>query len=263
MDAREFLGIERVSEDTWRLKVLERLITPGNFLFGGCGLAAGVVALEEHSGRPLVWSTAHYLSYAPTNSEVLITSTLAVEGHRVTQARATARIGDKEILTVNAALGTGSLEAEEPWVTMPEVPGPEECPQRRLPPMMGQSIFAHIDVRVAIGRPMDRIDGTPGQPRMALWSRVPGHLDPSAAMLAIFGDHVAGSFSEPLGKRVGGRSLDNTLRIAKLAPTEWVLCDIHTHALNGGFAQGLAFLWSEDGTLLATASQSAQVKIWE
>ncbi len=36
----------------------------------------------------------------------------------------------------------------------------------------------------------------------------------------------------------------------------WVLCDIRMHALVGGYAQGNAFLWSEEGYLLATASQS-------
>jgi acyl-CoA thioesterase len=59
-----------------------------------------------------------------------------------------------------------------------------------------------------------------------------------------------------------GRSLDNTLRMVQLKPTEWVLCAIRIHALVGGYAQGTAFLWSEDGDLLATASQSIAVRLW-
>ena len=38
-----------------------------------------------------------------------------------------------------------------------------------------------------------------------------------------------------------GRSLDNTLRMVQLKPTEWILCDIRIHALVGGYAQGIAF----------------------
>jgi acyl-CoA thioesterase-2 len=262
VNATDFLGIERTSENTWRLLVTERLITPGQFLFGGCGLAAGLVALEQHSGRPAIWSTAHYLSYAPTHAEVTITTKLAVVGHRVTQARATATIGDREILTVNAALGTGTLHADEPWVTMPDVPSPEECPRRRLPRGFGESIFEHVDTRVALGRPFEDIDGVPGSPHTALWARVPGHLEPSAATLAIFGDYVSSGAGEPMGQRLMGRSLDNTIRVATLEPTEWVLCDIHMHALSNGFAQGTGFLFSERGTLLATASQSIQAKLW-
>ncbi len=48
----------------------------------------------------------------------------------------------------------------------------------------------------------------------------------------------------------------------RLVPTEWVLCDIQMHALAHGFAQGLAHLWAQDGTLLATASQSISVRRW-
>jgi acyl-CoA thioesterase II len=91
---------------------------------------------------------------------------------------------------------------------------------------------------------------------------VPGHLAPSAATLAIFGDYVSGAVSQPIGRRAMGRSLDNTLRMVQLRPTEWVLCDIHIHALVDGYSQGTAFLWSEDGALLATASQSIGVRLW-
>jgi acyl-CoA thioesterase len=96
-----------------------------------------------------------------------------------------------------------------------------------------------------------------------LWARVPGHLEPSAATLAIIGDYVTGAVSQPLGRRVMSRSLDNTLRVVRLVPTEWVLCDIHIQALAGGYGQGIAYLWSEQGTLLATASQSMSVRYWD
>ena len=82
------------------------------------------------------------------------------------------------------------------------------------------------------------MDGTPGSPDSALWARVPGHLSPSAATLAIVGDYVSGAVSQPLGRRAMGRSLDNTLRMVQLKPTEWVLCDIRIHALVGGYAPG-------------------------
>ena len=90
---------------------------------------------------------------------------------------------------------------------------------------------------------------------------MPGHLEPSAATLAVIGDYVSGGVSQPLGVRTMGRSLDNTLRVAQLVPTEWVLCDIQIHALAHGFGHGLAHLWAQDGTLLATpASRSACVR---
>ena len=263
MDVKQFLGIQQVGKGHWRLEVDERLITPGQFLFGGCGLAAGVVALEEDSGRPCIWATAHYLSYAPTHATVDVFTTLAVVGGNVTQARATAMVDGKEILTINGALGRGSLTADEPWTEMPDVPSPMDCPPRIIPTAYGQSIFTSTETRTALGRTMEQMDGTKGSPNTALWARVPGHLEPSAGTLAIFGDYVSGGVANPLGQRTMGRSLDNTIRVVTLEPTEWVLCDIRMHALSGGFAQGTAFLWSERGTLLATASQTIAAKIWD
>jgi acyl-CoA thioesterase len=46
-------------------------------------------------------------------------------------------------------------------------------------------------------------------------------------------------------------------------PTEWVLLDIRIHAVAHGFGHGVVHLWSEDGTLLATASQSTIVRLMD
>ena len=45
-------------------------------------------------------------------------------------------------------------------------------------------------------------------------------------------------------------------------PTDWVLADIRVHAIADGFGHGLVHMWAEDGTLLATASQSTIVRAW-
>ena len=82
----------------------------------------------------------------------------------------------------------------------------------------------------------------------------------SAAALAIIGDFVPSGIGQALGKRAGGNSLDNTLRVAHRVPTDWVLADIRVHAVADGFGHGLVHLWAEDGTLLGTASQSTIVR---
>ena len=61
----------------------------------------------------------------------------------------------------------------------------------------------------------------------------------------------------------GGNSLDNTLRVGRLVPTEWVLLDIRVDLIANGFGHGVVHLWAEDGTLLATASQSTIVRYWK
>ncbi len=79
----------------------------------------------------------------------------------------------------------------------------------------------------------------------------------------MLGDFVPSGIGQALGMPAGGNSLDNTLRVARLVPTEWVLLDIRIHAVANGFGHGLVHLWAEDGTLLGTASQSAIVRFWK
>jgi acyl-CoA thioesterase II len=267
-DARTFLGMTSTVDDLhWSLDVTPELATPGHFLFGGCGLGAALVALEAASGRPTVWSTAQYLSYAPTGATLDLSVTLAAEGRRVTQGRVVGRVGEQEILTVNAAVGEpAALDVGGVWVRPPEVAPPEECPPRRLPDFFSASIFDRIEMRLARGRTLEELTAggeVEGEPNSVLWARVPGHLEPSAATLAIIGDYVTGGVSQALGRRVMTRSLDNTLRMVRLEPTEWILCDIHIEALVGGLGQGIAYLWSQSGVLLATASQSMSVRLWD
>jgi hypothetical protein len=58
---------------------------------------------------------------------------------------------------------------------------------------------------------------------------MPDLLDPlSGASLAILGDYVPFGIGQALGLMGGGNSLDNTLRVYRLAPTEWVLLDIRS-----------------------------------
>ena len=91
--------------------------------------------------------------------------------------------------------------------------------------------------------------------------RLPRELDRSAAGLAIVADWVPSGIGQALGRWAGGNSLDNTIRILDLVPTDWVLCDIQVHGIAKGFGHGRVHLWSEDGRLMATGSQSLIVRL--
>jgi hypothetical protein len=41
-----------------------------------------------------------------------------------------------------------------------------------------------------------------------------------------------------------------------------VLLDIRVDVVSNGFGHGQVHLWAEDGTLMATASQSALIRLW-
>jgi acyl-CoA thioesterase len=109
----------------------------------------------------------------------------------------------------------------------------------------------------------DDLDGRPGDGRTLAWARIPEVIEGiDATTLAILGDFVPTGVGQALGIPGGGTSLDNTLRVARLVPTDWVLLDIRIHAVNRGFGHGLVHLFATDGTLLATGSQSCIVRFW-
>ena len=265
MDSRAFLDLQPSHNPfRWSLPVTDTLSTAGGFLFGGCGLGAAISALEQTSGRECVWATCQYLSYAKPGEVMDIDVTLAVAGHQITQARAVCHVGNREILTVNAALGQRDLNTSGQWEQMPDVPAPENCDERewRLPAT--GTISERLQQRMVKGRTLSSLDGSLGDGRTVLWARIPEVIDGvDAPALAILGDFVPMAVGQALGIRGGGNSLDNTLRVARLVPTKWVLLDIRVHAVERGFGHGLVHMFAEDGTLMATASQSCIVRFWK
>ena len=268
MDTQSFLGLQPThNRFRWVLPVTPGICAGGSrsFMFGGAGLGAAIAALEGTSGRATIWATAQYLSYARPGEVVDVDVTLAVEGHQMTQARAVCHVADREILTVNAALGDRPFDREAQFERMPkDVPSPTECAPREFRVAVGESINSRLEQRLAMGRSLGELDGTPGGGQTVLWARIPevSH-GVDGASLAVLGDFVPMGVGQGLGIRGGGNSLDNTLRIVRLAPTEWVLLDIRVQAVERGFGHGLVHMFAEDGTLLATASQSCIVRYWK
>jgi acyl-CoA thioesterase-2 len=263
MDAREFLGLRPThNPHRWVLPVVPGIcVRYAGFLFGGCGIGAAVTALEAATGRPLVWATAQYLSYARPPEILDLDVTIPVTGNHNSQARATGHVGDREIFTVNASLGRRTFDLDGTWATPPDVPPPDACPP--VPTFEGGdgTIHARVELRVAHGR-YGAERGTPSSDgRSALWIRFREGLDVSAAALAIVADFMPSGISQALGRWAGGNSLDNTIRIVDATPSEWILCDIRTLAIRHGFGHGLIHLWSDRRTLLATGSQSFIVRL--
>ena len=266
MDTPTFLGLEPTEQpDHWRLPITPHICSGIGALFGGCGLGAAIAALEAQSGRDVVWVTVQYLNFASPPSILELRVDEEVRGRQMSQSILKATNGDTTVLTAIAALGTRKAPWSGDFTSMPEVPAPEECPTRK-PMARWQTTFQSVmDARIADARELDALDGTPGTGRAALWIRVPD-LDLSPATLAILADCVPWGVGQALGLRVGGNSLDNTLRIVhRPTPADrdgWVLVDVSIDAIADGFAHGRVQLWARDGRLFASAAQSVVVREW-
>ena len=257
VDARQWLGLQPTHNPMrWYLPVTPGICSGLGTLFGGCGLGASIDVLERVTGRPVVWACAQYLNYPRPPSVVDLDVHIGAEGRTTTQARVLGSVGATEIFTVNAALGSRDLpEAAGQWISPPDVPGPDECPPRELRFDVGDTIASRLEQRMAIE--------APGTGHTAVWTRMPDLLEVSAASLAVLGDYVPMGLGQAVPTEINSNSLDNTLRVADLVQTDWVLVDIRIEAVARGFGHGHLYLWAQDGTLLGTASQSAMVRPWK
>lgn len=252
----------------WHLPV-EIGVTVGppdrKFLFGGVGLASAISALEQTTGRPTIWATAHYLSFATPPDIVDVDVIVPKAGKNVTQARVLGHVQDREIFTVNAAVGERDMDLSHQWVTMPDAGTPAEADPMPRRDHEREDLHSRMEMRVAKGRYGAKRSegGLSADGHAVLWARPRNGQPIDAAMLAVIADFVPSATGHALGRQAGANSLDNTLRVRTIVPTEWVCCDIQVHGIHAGFVHGDMKLFAEDGTFMAVASQSGILRIWE
>lgn len=262
MDAREWLGLESTHNPMrWVLPITPRISVRSKFLFGGAALGAAIAALEGTTDRPVVWATAQYLSFAPVGSVMDLDVHVSVSSRYTSQARVIGLVGEKEIVTVNAALGRRDLPVATEWPVMPSVLPPEECVERNHS-YDEESMGQHLDQLIAAA-PAEHDQGGPtghGTGRVCMWTKPPEAFEPSAITLAVLGDWVPMGISmlaaQDNGPSLYSNSLDNTIRVLDTHPTTHYLLEIEAAGIRHGFGHGQIRIWGDDGRLQAIASQS-------
>lgn len=265
----QFLGLtEPDDEGRRRLPVGDRAVGGGRgSLFGGVGLAAGIVTLEAASAKPCAWATGQYVStlFPPATLDVDVT--LSAVGRTVTQGRVIGTHDGAEIISVLGACGVRDEPARVIGEAMPEAMGPHEAIDARRE-HDGASIHDHVEVRLARGMFGFSGAGAPtGDNRTVLWARFHGvRLD--AAALAVMADYSPSALGNAVGRITFLSSLDNTIRFGDLpdpddADDDWILLDNRVEFVGNGFAHSSCVIWSRLGRLLAVASQSMTVIVPE
>ena len=93
-----------------------------------------------------------------------------------------------------------------------------------------------------------------------LWIRAHGDVALDGALLAAVADFSTAAISGVFGAGHIGNSLDNTIRLCRIVPSRWVLCDIQIQGAHAGFAHGEMRMFAQTGELLAIATQSMIVR---
>lgn len=243
------------------MPVSDRVIGGGRgSLFGGCGLAAGVVALEGSADRPVVWATGQYLSTVGVGSQLSFDVAFPAMGRSMAQGRTIGRVDDHEIISVVGALGRRREEIAGVWREARPAPGPNES-DPLVRHFEAACIHDHVEVRVAKGMFGFSGQGEPSADgELVLWLRMP-EVDHDAAALALMADYMSAAVGNAAGVPSRCTSLDNTIRFASrdYDRNGWVRCDADITYAGDGVAYGHCHMWSEAGMLLATASQSMTV----
>lgn len=269
-----FLGLRRTDTDRFRFAVVDHLARLDGRLYGGTAIGVSVAVAEQVCARPAVWMTTQFVSTTEVGAELEVQVDVLAAGSRTQQVRVTGT--DAAGNVVFASLGaTGRLSAEGltgEFESRPQVPAPQAgevwsspfvgmargagVDPAVLPIPTGVGFAAAVDLRhVEVSEHPD-----PGPGRVCVWARRTDGGPVTAAAAAYLADMVPMSVARAHGVVAMGTSLDNTIRIGSFAPGEWVLIDLRPHLAVGGYAHGVAHVWSEDGRLLATASQTAVMR---
>jgi acyl-CoA thioesterase len=244
-------------------------------LYGGTAIAVSIATAEELTRRPVLWMTTQFVATAAQGTEIAVQAEVLAPGKRTNQVRITGIDGTGA--AVFASLGatghhreggmTGEFErmpkvappgsaepADNPFSVMARAAGVERPDS---PPAFPRDTgFASV-VEMRAAEVVDHPDPGPG--RVCMWLRRKDREPITPALAAFMADMVPMSVALACGVMAGGTSLDNSIRIGTFVETEWMLLDLRPHLAAGDYGHGSAHIWSEDGHLLATASQTASM----
>lgn len=271
----EFLGMQR-AEGTGRFMftVTDHLSRLDGKLYGGTAIAASVAAAEQVSDRPALWMTTQFVSTSGLGSEITVQVQVLAPGRRTHQVSITGT--DAQGQVIFASLGATGQHAPDgltgEFESRPDVGAPETG-ELWSSPFTGMARGAGIDPAalplpdgvgftgaVELRHPEVHHHPDPGPGRVCVWARRTDGRLITAAVAAFLADMVPMAVARALGVVAMGTSLDNTIRIGNYVGSEWVLIDLRPHLAAGGYGHGTAHVWSEEGRLVATASQTASMR---
>jgi acyl-CoA thioesterase len=265
LDSR-LVGLEQgPGENELSFEIVPHLCRGDGALYGGTALAASLAAMELATGRPALWATAQLVASARLGDVVRCDVELVARGTYIDQVRIAAHVDDRLLFVSVGSAATGREHGiTGVGLSMPDAVAPEAGVTRFHPRGgMWSGDVGHHRVSDFLDAPRtDGVERAPG--RLAMWARLTDEPSNTAAKLGFLADMgVAHAICNAAGVAGAGTSLDNSLRVGRLVDSEWVLLDVHGLVAEAGYGYGIVHLWSPDGVLLATGSQSVKLRTFE
>jgi acyl-CoA thioesterase II len=247
-------GIER----RWQMHAHRNLCLgppEGKHLSGGSALASVVTLLEGETQRALIQASAQFRASPIADGPFEIAMTRLQNGRSISQAVATVLIDGNEAAIITASLGSRPSVGDFTWAAAPIVAPPDACPPVPFVRIDDGDLHSCLDILLA-GDPRANPAG-----HAQFWIGYDGESPVPGAFLTMIADYLPEAIHMNIGRRAGAVSLDNVIRIITRAATPWLLCDIALEAISNGLFHGRMAIYAQDGTLLATASQSGVVRL--
>ncbi len=246
----------------------DMLLTPANTgggasLFGGAGLAAGVVLAEQRTQRPAVWMTTQFVSLTRRGETISFGCAQPAVGRTMTQVHIDGEVDGRIVIAGLGACGERPEHHRTDQIRPPAAPGPEESEPVVRDPDDPSELHHLVETRVARGMfGFTETGAASGDERSWIWCRMPS-VSLDGAVLALIADYMPSVLGNAVDSRVWCSSIDNTIRFADPVddPDGWVLLENSAEFVGNGFGIGRCRMWSESGRLLATASQSMSVRL--
>jgi acyl-CoA thioesterase len=223
--------------------------------YGGTGIAVATAVMEAETGRRAVWGTAQFAASADRDDRFDCQVEVLAEGRRTSQVRVTGSANGRLVFSAVGATGESKQSPlSVQFGAKPAVPDPSSCAAWR------PSVIAQLPEERPGWLAICDIRATEEPSR--LWMRM---LDRplSRAAVAFLADVVPSAVVRAAGRTGAGTSLDNSIRFGLEPDGDWVLIDVDPYFIADGYVHGAARLWSEDGSLLGVASQTASILLFD
>ena len=214
------------------------------FVMGGVAQAIAIEAAEMATNKPMLWSTIQFNAAARNHQLIDVDTSLQSGGNSLSQVRLDISADGKPVQSMFAALGARPGNSRQ-FIRMPKVDSPKNCPKKDDPLIQTDgNLICEFDRRTALEDPDAGLE--------YMWIKPIRDIPITSGLLALTSDFMLGAHRDTRG----GTSLDNTLRIFSVEPTDWILCVTQMSGFREGVAMGVTHQFTEEGCLLSTSSQT-------
>jgi acyl-CoA thioesterase II len=277
----DVLDLKQTAACTFEGKSLD---TDASRIFGGQVVAQAIIAAQrcDETTRRIHALHASFLRPGEPSAPIEFEASVLSHGRTFSMRQVNARQHGRLVFTMNASFQVRQTGFEH-QTRMPEIERPEALASRREQLVANSQKLPRkvldfwgrprpVDIRpLGIDHYLNR---TPRRPRQDAWFKIIGDVPPSPLIRAAVVAYVSDLTLLEVAMLPHGRSaLDDEIETASLDHSiwfhrdvdvsQWLLCCQESPSASAGLGLARSQLYTEDGTLVASAAQEGLIRLIE